>query len=83
MDPNTYCSNALTKRQQADARPLSAEQAQLHLLLMHFAQFAPLDGTSFRRELAQMADAAERQGRRWLAAAAREVLAAWGQRTGR
>lgn len=78
MSPRTYCELRLSRLQaDADGRA-TVKQAQIRVLLAHYARFDPPED-AFARDLALLAHGAERAGRCALARAAREILSDWQQ----
>ncbi len=76
MDPKTYCDTAATRLTSRSAGLATVERTQVQILLAHFSRRPP-DEEAFARELASLARSAERDGRRTLARAARQILADW------
>lgn len=79
--PRTYCELRLSRLQADAASRATVEQAQIHVLLAHYARFDPPED-AFARDLALLAHGAERAGRCALARAAREILSDWQRQPG-
>ncbi len=76
MDPKTYRQTAAAPLAARSLGSTTVDRAQVRILLAHFSTH-PLDEAAFVRELASLARVAERDGRRTLAVAARQILADW------
>ncbi len=76
MDTKPYCDTAAARLTSRSAGLAPVERAQLQILLAHFSRRPP-DAAVFARELASLARSADRDGRRTLAQAARQILADW------
>jgi hypothetical protein len=73
MEPNRYCQTAIDGLRDAET---SIESQQKIVVLAYFAEVGPSE-EGFAIDLRLLADGAERDGRRSLAAAARAVLEDW------